>query len=560
MKDPKIRIDRPDISDEQALQHKNFDSVLNQAQGLQPPSSPGGFPKINLWGGGAILVAAIAVGVLYFSDHNTSPVDNANIPVPVVVDQDEESAVHPPIDGIDVPYEIFNVTAGTAEQLTSQNGSTIEIPENAFVDANGNPVSGAIEIRYREFHDPVDFFLSGIPMVYDSAGSQYTFESAGMLEILAYKDGVPVHIDEEAPVSVEMVSHQQGNQFNIYELDDKTGQWEFVYKDTADGSDNYLTDVDDMLKKSTPKEVGNVLNKELKTAKKAIASIQKVLPPAPQKANKKRFNIKIDYDAKEFPELVAYDGVLFEITDDNDNFDASLAEQEWEYVSVKKKSSKVTLMFRRGREKHSFITEPVFEGKNYSEAMNLFEEKNASYLEQLKAREKEEATAEKQLKYLALKMDKDRKADDELAAMRRKARLESLGTESTVRRTFVINGFGIWNSDCPLSLPQGRMLAAKFVDGKGDSITLASVYLVEQNKNAMFKIYNDRYPVFGYNPGSKNVLWGITEDQKLAYYTFDDFSKLEQTVPKDSVMFTMRTIDKKLTKAREVRQILGLDI
>lgn len=49
-----------------------------------------------------------------------------------------------------------------------------------------------VKITYREFADPIDFFVSGIPMEYDSAGRKYNFESSGMCEINAYKDDIAV--------------------------------------------------------------------------------------------------------------------------------------------------------------------------------------------------------------------------------------------------------------------------------------------------------------------------------------------------------------------------------
>lgn len=575
MKNSKIRVDRPDISDEQALQHKNFDSVLEQAQALEQGnagdsgssgnsggSTGSGFSKFKIWGGGALVVATIAGGIYFFggTTNNTTTTDNTANNNIVAVENDEHSHIQPPIEGANVPYQFFNVSAGSAENLEAESGTNIEIAETSFVDENGQPVTGDVEIRYREFHDPADFFLSGIPMTYDSAGHEFTFESAGMLEILAYQDGNPVFINPDAPITVDMVSHQVGNHFNLYQFDDKTGQWTFLSKDTTDGTDNLYTDVDKLLAEnnSDMKKVEKILVNNLATAQKEIGKINKKLPQAPQKASKGRFNINIDYNKKEFPELESYKGVLFEITPENTDFDPALANVEWEYVSVKKQKKNIILTFTKGRDKRSFITEPVFEGKNYDEAVALFEQRNKDYLTLLEQRKEDEVKAQKQLEYLALTMNKDRESQDQVAAMMRAARIANKGTEATVRRTFQIKGFGVYNSDCPLSMPQGRILAMKFQNEAEQPIEMSSVYIVDMQMNSMFKLNGGANDQLRYNPESETVLWGLTPSKELAYFTVEDFEDLEETAPRDSAMFTMRMHDKQITRASEVRKLLGL--
>jgi hypothetical protein len=105
-----------------------------------------------------------------------------------------ERFIKPPIKGADVPFKEWTVDAAKGDTVYYPTGSIILFPPNSFVDKNGNVITGNVEVKYREFTKPIDFFLSGIPMNYDSAGVQYTFESAGMCEILAYKDGAPVFV------------------------------------------------------------------------------------------------------------------------------------------------------------------------------------------------------------------------------------------------------------------------------------------------------------------------------------------------------------------------------
>ncbi|MBL4592595.1 MAG: hypothetical protein JKX68_02135 [Flavobacteriales bacterium] len=97
-----------------------------------------------------------------------------------------------PIEGIDVPNQAFKITTEEEITLSFKSGTSLEIPKNAFVDANGNVIAGEVDITFREFIDPVDFLVSGIPMGYDSAGVSYNFSSAGQIEFRASQNGQEV--------------------------------------------------------------------------------------------------------------------------------------------------------------------------------------------------------------------------------------------------------------------------------------------------------------------------------------------------------------------------------
>ena len=98
--------------------------------------------------------------------------------------------VQPPIPEVNVPYQDYSVEAEKGDTLLYESGSILVFPSNSFVDKNGNLVKGKVKVKYREFSNPIDFFFSGIPMNYDSAGTKYNFESSGMCEILADRKSV----------------------------------------------------------------------------------------------------------------------------------------------------------------------------------------------------------------------------------------------------------------------------------------------------------------------------------------------------------------------------------
>lgn len=144
----------------------------------------------------------------------------------------ELASVIQPLD-IDPGAETYTINVAAGDTIFAPSGSTILFPSNAFVDANGNPVTGEVDIAWQEFHTLGDILASGIPMKYDSAGVQNDLESGGMFTIKGTHNGEPVEIAPDKSVEVNLASLQDTPCYNFYELDEQTGDWE--YKTTKNG-------------------------------------------------------------------------------------------------------------------------------------------------------------------------------------------------------------------------------------------------------------------------------------------------------------------------------------
>jgi hypothetical protein len=135
--------------------------------------------------------------------------------------------IHPPIEGVDVRKSIYVTDAAIGDEIEYPSGTIISIPPNAFVDANGNEIKGAVTIDYREFRDQVDILVSGIPMVYDSAGQAGEFQSAGMFEMNASVNGKEVFLAPGKQVNMQFAVVDTASSYNFYKLDDKAG-WQYI--------------------------------------------------------------------------------------------------------------------------------------------------------------------------------------------------------------------------------------------------------------------------------------------------------------------------------------------
>ena len=208
----KININRPEISTDEITKRKDFDNVLKHHTGATKPF----FKKPIFLSSVLVTVAAIVTTVVLLtkSPSNNHPPELTEVQQPSIINEQSStvnlSCINPPLKEINIPFTTFKVTAEKGGTLDFKTGSKLIIPKNAFADAQGKPLTGEVELRYREFHDAADFFVSGIPMTYDSAGTKYQFESAGMMEMQGYKDGEKVAIAKGKSIAIEMASPQKG--------------------------------------------------------------------------------------------------------------------------------------------------------------------------------------------------------------------------------------------------------------------------------------------------------------------------------------------------------------
>jgi hypothetical protein len=107
--------------------------------------------------------------------------------------------------------------------FTIPSGTTIQIPANAVVDENGNPVKGNYDLEYREFRDQADIVYSGIPMTYSSSGSDYNFSSVGMYEIRANQNGKELKLEKSIQVDFNPTDAKEDVGFFV--MNDETGEW-----------------------------------------------------------------------------------------------------------------------------------------------------------------------------------------------------------------------------------------------------------------------------------------------------------------------------------------------
>lgn len=465
--------------------------------------------------------------------------------------------IKPAFKDVNIPFEEFTFDAEKGDTLFYKTGSVLVFPPNSVVDKSGAIVTGPIKVKYREFLNPFDSFVAGIPMSYDSANTKYDFESAGMCEINAFKNNLPVFVNPQSMPELNLASSNSNPSFNLYYLDTIQKKWINNGKDIIIRSD------------------GSTVKKQ----KEQVQSETVLVPPIkPIKANAERPTFSITVDSAWAPELKVYNNLKFEVHEKDRNYNPDDGDEVWQDVRCAKASIPGTYMvtFSNSKRKVSYLTRPVFEGKDYDEALRVFENRQAEYkritkaqiakAEEAKAeRKKEDEENKRRLELVRLARKKQREL---LAKQSREKRLNDSGSVNAVRpdfelRSFRTQGFGLWNCDMPIQvLDIGAIpIFAKLNDENGKPLPKGTL-------NVTFKGVNARFPSKDYRADSatleiyvrldaKNTFWFVTNDE-LYYLTSDDFDKCKITKTTINYIFSLKKYPDKIDSADDLAKIITL--
>ena len=561
----KVNINRPDVSSEEILKRKNFDSVLKQHTVISKP-----FYK-NPWflsGGGIAIVAAVTAIVLQINNNPEATLPKATNQ-PLAADsilladfykaEEAKPCIAPPLTGLDIPYTVYKINAEKGAALDFKTGSKITVPKNCFVDGEGKLVKGEVELHYREFHDAFDFFIAGIPMTYDSAGTRYQFESAGMMEIMGYKDGQPLAVAPDKSINVELASNYEGTQYNLYKLDTGANNWACLGKEKivrkAENTNAPVIEKTNIQQMPEYKEIETQKEEIKKEKEEKIASFYNAVsePKKPEQSKKDKYTFNLDVDSKEFPELAVYKGVLFEVGSENKGFNSSMYSTVWDEAVVKdgpEKGKNYMLTLKKASRNYDLVVYPVFEGKNYEAAMKDYQDKLVKYNAALDKRKADEKRLEDeyQAKLAALKRQQQ---EMELKWKEKQdSQFRQMSADEKVHRVFAISGFGVYNSDCPASYPKGVTCTAKLNNPSEERLMCYNVYLVDKEKNALFTYAKNPVLSFSFNPNSKNLLWTV-ENGTLYWLKPEQFASIKSGAETNNLK--MNKVEQQFKNADEMK-------
>jgi hypothetical protein len=596
---PKINIDREKPTPGEIQSRKDFNSVLNKYNSTGGSAQTGASGKPFFKTSGFLVAAAAVVvttvSVLVYEASRTEGPVATNSPVieneaskHITSNTESVSAnsamlskmhITPPIKGMDVPFQKYSVDAAKGGEFHTDKGASIHVPKNAFADDKGNAIKGEVELRFREFHNPIDFFLCGIPMSYDSAGVRYQFESAGMVELLGFREGKPVYILPGKKVDIELDSKRKGGtEYNVYKFDTASCNWVYLGKDKAMKSKNSTASLSENSangSKTTP-EIKAIDQKVEEVQKAYDAKVEQLpaLPAEPQQPKKfvaSRPFLKLDVKEMEndFPELKPYEDAKFEVGEETPGYSPDMMKTvTFEDIKVSdgpKKGVNLLFVLKKGLVTTKLIVYPVYEGKAYDKLMsdyNKVEEKynlakNNRLAEEKKIREEEgvkvsELTKKRedlQHQYETAQQGKRYTNEKEL-----NDHMASLDNYEKVMNSFSVTGFGIYNCDKPSAYPKGVTAHIRLKDESGKELNAKLVYLVDKSKNGLFSWYNSDIKDFSFNPSSTNALFTVI-DNRIYCLRNDELVLVKDGSASD---LKLKEVKQEFKNADEIRAYMGI--
>ena len=476
-------------------------------------------------------------------------------------------------------YSTYKINAQKGGEIKHHTKSVIKIPAKAFTDEQGIELTGEVEIVYREMHTIPEILASGIPMRYDSAGVKQSFESAGMLEIKGIQNGKEIKLKQDKKIEINMASQKKGDRFNLYYLDTIAKQWQCLGKEKLLEGNQKLNQTKDNLQQATSAIKNDIVNQQLKTIDLKIAELQTKennhnadidlpkKPTAPVSASKQRKQFALDVDYKEFPELKSFEGCVFEVGEENKHYTSEFNTIKWNDISIAqgtKAAQNYLLILTAGYRKEKLIVYPVFIGKNFEQAQQLYQKKLDSYNTILVQKKEEEQKRKDAIEREIKKMEEERFAlAKKLRAEENSRSFNNLYAEMNdgknylsegVRRIFEINKFGIYNSDCAKPFPMHTTTEGVFMQQNIELIP-ASVFLINHSDNMMWTYTTKETEHLKYDPKKKNSLIAFIQNK---LFWCDTIAFTQSSKKKEKTIFYFKEIKEGGSSAEDLKKVLNL--
>ncbi len=389
--------------------------------------------------------------------------------------------------------DVFDASKGA--QINYESGAKVIVPKNAFVDENGNPVTGEVKLEFSEINDPASIIASGLPMCIEENGKVGYMESGGMFEINAKQGDSKLRLAEGKNIEIQTMSNKPGD-FNFYEYDGNNETWVEQNKQNLTATSGPNEQVSDSILGGS-----ELLSMELSSTESAP-----VIKPIKAKSTDFIFDLKVDNMEKWG--LKNWEGIMWKFANQSSNDKNEshwLFNRKWESIIIgafdyNKSTCSITASYnerivqtnkKTGKKKVSYkkvskkeqIT-PVLFGNGYKLALE-------QYSKELNRKAKEQnRIAQRQKSYAA--------------------------SQSFLRSVRVQN-LGVYNWDRIIKQPEMLVMNANYkVEGIYDHEDLPVVYMITGDKRELITFYQRAEGNLAFNPNYTNTLLAIMPNQELA--------------------------------------------
>jgi hypothetical protein len=568
-----IKINPPQPSSVDIAKHQDFDALLAQFKEAPQPEElkPERKPRV-IWlryaaAAAAVIILAVMVRGLLQGENGMS--DEQYFA--------SQPFINPPLDDIKPTFASARINANQGGIYEYNNGSKLIVPASAFKSADGKLVEGEVDIEYREMHDYVDFFLSGIPMTYDSAGTKYVLESAGMVEIIAKQNGQPLKMQPGKEIKVELISYismprlNVNPKYNIYKLNASTRSWEYRNVDNIqiieeldnEGFENEELNILKTNYQSSISKITTAENIEINELEARIGT--PIKPTRPFKADKNQFSFDLDISENASPIVKElgekYQNIIWHISPNSPDINPNAFKVEWESMDLKPlddgQDFELTLI--NGDNQERVIVTPALSGNEFTQAMSVYDVAMETYRRALNAREiaLEENRNKISEKYASQKEEAKKVFTQSIEEWRTENQndpaLNQVVRKKIINR-FVATEFGIWNCDRPIHTDDLE-IEGNFELEEGAEVTDEIAYLVNKNRNTIVRIYAKDGAKVNFDQKSDNLMWMVTKDNQIAIFRPQEFKKINQKKGGNHT-FKLKVEPDALKSEEDVRKVL----
>jgi hypothetical protein len=398
-----------------------------------------------------------------------------------------DSGVKPPL-GEGLPFKTYEMNVQHGMTIKEATGTIIRIPADALEDKNGKKVKGKVLVKFREFQNADEVFLSGIPMQFGADRTDY-FSSAGMMELQAFQDGKPLELTRNVEVELAAPFYPD-EKYKLYRLSEDA-KWDkgksFKRKRDSRSIRNVGT--------GTKSEVPNQMPK--------VTASQEDEPKS-RKKDLTGFTFELVGKEEKMPHLKAWKGVTWTLVEPDETLEPESALRiDWDMVEINPVEGKddcFQLNFTKSFNTYdgqlvertcSMVARPNLNGQQVAEKVTQFNKDLAVYGEELR---------------------KDRLEE------------ERSMVEASVRSTFSISQFGVYNIDKLKDLESLVSYSVGFdfqdeLDKEHNKLTL---FVVMKDERSVFTFSEENWNDVSIAPG-ECYLVAILPGKQVAYVSPEKF-------------------------------------
>ncbi|MEM6397299.1 MAG: hypothetical protein AAF741_13210 [Bacteroidota bacterium] len=233
-----IRFNQPEPDSKKIADYRDFEALLAQHQGEKSQAAKRLRFKPVYWAVAASL--ALLISAFFLLRQNTSSYPSseayfASLPY-----------INPPVDHAALPpHQVMSTQESYIEEALLQNNEQRLLVSRMRLanEYNAQPV----ELHHRTMDDVADFFLSGIPLGYDSLGQQRQLDVTAIVDLFATAGGQRISLATDSDYDLEMSTTISAGSdgsmplFFLYQLDTTNRTWEYI----ADVPAQELEDIQD---------------------------------------------------------------------------------------------------------------------------------------------------------------------------------------------------------------------------------------------------------------------------------------------------------------------------